>query len=436
MKTLFLDCGMGAAGDMFQSALVSLLSKEEQESFINKINNIGIEGVKVFLGDGEKCGIQGKHITVKINGEEEHSVDFHDHEHHHHHEHEHDGHHHEHDHGEHHHEHEHDDHHHEHHHTSMSDIEHMISHLNISDKVKEDVISVYKYIAEAESLVHGKPVNLVHFHEVGMKDALADIVGSAMLVEIIGADRIVASPINVGYGKVKCAHGILPVPTPATAEILTGLPTYAGRFEGEMCTPTGAALLKHYVDEFSNQPMMRIVKSGYGLGNKDFPAANVLKAVIGEDINKAMTDDQNKDKISELRCNVDDMTGEELAYTIEILLDNGAKDAFVTPVVMKKGRSGYLLTVLCDFSEKEKIANLIFAHTSTIGIRECVMERMILDRKEDIVNTEYGDVRIKKSTGFGVERIKAEFEDLKKISKKTGLSIKEIRKIVSDKGGF
>lgn len=412
MRILFLDCGMGAAGDMLQGALVSLLTKEEQESFVNRINNIGIHDVSVTLSDDEKCGITGKHVRVDVLGQEEHSHDVHEHDHHH----EEDYHH------------EHDHHHeHHHHHASMADITHMISHMDVSEKVKNDVINIYQLIAQAESKVHGKPVTEVHFHEVGMKDALIDITGVAMLIEELNVDKIVCSPINVGFGKVKCAHGILPVPAPATSEIIQGIPVYAGKFEGEMCTPTGAAILKHFTDEFSKMPLMSIEKSGYGTGNKDFEAANVVKAVIGN----SFEGDNYTDSVTELRCNVDDMTGEELAYAIEKILEAGARDAFVSEVFMKKNRAGYLITVLCTLNDKEKIAEAIFKYTSTIGIRECQMERMILNRTQRVVSTEYGDVRIKVSEGYSVKKEKAEFDDLKLIAEKTGMTISEIRELVN-----
>ena len=454
MKVLYLDCGMGAAGDMLQSALVSLFPKEVQESFIERINNIGIDGIKVSLSDDMKCGITGKHVSVYINGEEELSQDVHDHEHEHSHEHHHEHdhsheHYHDHDHShEHHHDHDHDhshEHHHDHdhehshdhehdhthdhhhHHTSMHDIEHMIKALAVSERVKKDALAVYKIVADAESKVHGKDVSQVHFHEVGMKDALADIVGVALLMEEIGAEKIVVSPINVGFGKVKCAHGILPVPAPATAEIIQGMPTYAGRFEGEMLTPTGAALLKYYADEYAYQPLMKIDTVGYGCGNKEFAAANVVKAVVGE-----VSDIEKRDTVIELRCNVDDMTGEEMAYATEVLLESGAKEAFVTPVLMKKGRSGMLLTVLCDENDKEKIASLVFKHTSTIGIREYTVNRMVLDREEVTVSTELGDIDTKVSKGYGTKRVKPEFESLKKIASEKGKSIQEVKAVALD----
>ena len=408
MRILYLDCGMGAAGDMLAGALVSLLSKEEQESFIKMINNIGVDGVKVSLSDDAKCGIAGKHFKVEIDGVEEHSHDVHEHEHHHEHEQEH-------------------GHHHEHHHHGTGpfpkELEAVAEKLNCPN----DIQKVYELLAEAEAKVHGKDVSEIHFHEVGMKDALIDIASVVYLMNKLKVDKVVVSPVNVGFGKVKCAHGILPVPAPATAELVKGIPTYAGRFEGELLTPTGAALLKYYADEFSYQPLMNVIKCGYGTGNKNFESANVVKAVLGE-----VTDELISENIIELNCNVDDMSAEDMAYATKALIENGAKDAFVTPVIMKKGRSGMLLTVLCSAIDKERFVSLIFKHTSTIGIRVKETERIILNRHEETVHTKLGDVRVKYSEGYGVKREKPEFEDLRKLAVENNISVAEARKIFYD----
>ena len=411
---------MGAAGDMLAGALVSLLSKEEQESFIKMINNIGVDGVKVSLSDDAKCGITGKHFKVEIDGVEEHSHDVHEHEHHHEHEQEH-GHHHEHGDGHN----DNDNHGHHHHGTDPfpKELETVAEKLDCPN----DIQKVYELLAEAEAKVHGKDVSEIHFHEVGMKDALIDIASVVYLMNKLKVDKVVVSPVNVGFGKVKCAHGILPVPAPATAELVKGIPTYAGRFEGELLTPTGAALLKYYADEFSYQPLMNVIKCGYGTGNKNFESANVVKAVLGE-----VTDELISENVIELNCNVDDMSAEDMAYATKTLIENGAKDAFVTPVIMKKGRSGMLLTVLCSAIDKERFVSLIFKHTSTIGIRVKETERIILNRHEETVHTKLGDVRVKYSEGYGVKREKPEFEDLRKLAEENNISVAEARKIFYD----
>ena len=401
MRILYLDCGMGAAGDMLAGALVSLLSKEEQESFIKMINNIGVDGVKVSLSDDAKCGIVGKHFKVEIDGVEEHSHDVHEHEHHHEH--------------------------HEHHHHGKGPFPKELEAVAEKLDCPNDIQKVYELLAEAEAKVHGKYVSEIHFHEVGMKDALIDIASVVYLMNKLKVDKVVVSPVNVGFGKVKCAHGILPVPAPATAELVKGIPTYAGRFEGELLTPTGAALLKYYADEFSYQPLMNVIKCGYGTGNKNFESANVVKAVLGEVIDELISEN-----VIELNCNVDDMSAEDMAYATKALIENGAKDAFVTPVIMKKGRSGMLLTVLCSAIDKERFVSLIFKHTSTIGIRVKETERIILNRHEETVHTKLGDVRVKYSEGYGVKREKPEFEDLRKLAEENNISVAEARKIFYD----
>ena len=408
MRILYLDCGMGAAGDMLAGALVSLLSKEEQESFIKMINNIGVDGVKVSISDDAKCGITGKHFKVEIDGVEEHSHDVHEHEHHHEHEQEH-------------------GHHHEHHHHGKGPFPKELEAVAEKLDCPNDIQKVYELLAEAEAKVHGKYVSEIHFHEVGMKDALIDIASVVYLMNKLKVDKVVVSPVNVGFGKVKCAHGILPVPAPATAELVKGIPTYAGRFEGELLTPTGAALLKYYADEFSYQPLMNVIKCGYGTGNKNFESANVVKAVLGEVIDELISEN-----VIELNCNVDDMSAEDMAYATKALIENGAKDAFVTPVIMKKGRSGMLLTVLCSAIDKERFVSLIFKHTSTIGIRVKETERIILNRHEETVHTKLGDVRVKYSEGYGVKREKPEFEDLRKLAEENNISVAEARKIFYD----
>lgn len=259
MKTLYLDCGMGAAGDMLTAALVELLP--DPSAFIAELNGLGLPGVEIVQEKAEKCGIAGTHISVKIHGEEEGG-------HHHHHEH---GHEHSHSHG-----------HAHHHHSGMHDIEHIVSGLPVSEKVKADILAVYGQIAQAESKAHGVPVQEIHFHEVGTLDAVADITAVCMLMEKLNVDQVVASPVHVGSGHVHCAHGILPVPAPATATILQGVPIYGGGVKGELCTPTGAALLKHFVSMFGNMPVMTVSAIGYGMGKKDFAAANCLRAMLGE----------------------------------------------------------------------------------------------------------------------------------------------------------
>ena len=267
MRTLYLECGMGAAGDMLTAALLELT--EDRQAFVDKMNHIGLPGVSVAAEPSVKCGITGTHMRVTVDGAEEESVDADGHEHHHGHEHTHDhGHdHHEEAHG-HHDDHDHDHGHGHHHHASVKDIDGIIGSLDVSEKVRADARAVYALIADAESRVHGRPVTEIHFHEVGTMDAVADVVGVCLLMEMLSPDQVIASPVHTGSGHVHCAHGILPVPAPATALILEGIPSYGGQVKGELCTPTGAALLKHFVSRFGDRPVMTVEAVGYGMGKR------------------------------------------------------------------------------------------------------------------------------------------------------------------------
>ena len=377
MKTLYLECNMGAAGDMLMAALLELHS--DPDGFLHRLNHIGIPGVVVSAVESVKCGIIGTHIMVLVNGQEEITEDVHEHFHQmsaghdHSHNHSHD------------HSHTHDG---DHSHGGMHDIAHLISHLDVPDKVKRDTLAVYQLIAEAESCAHGVPVFEVHFHEVGNLDAVADIVGVCMLLEELAPEQILASPVHVGSGQVKCTHGILPVPAPATAYILQGVPMYGGRIRGELCTPTGAALLRYFATSFGDMPIMCLQKIGYGMGKKDFESANCVRAFVGE------TESHAKE-VTELICNIDDMTPESIAFAQQLLFDEGALDVYTTAIGMKKGRTGILFTCMCKSDETEKFVSLIFKHTTTLGMRETVSRRHTLSRGVGITDTKYGPVRIK-----------------------------------------
>jgi len=339
-----------------------------------------------------KCGILGTHVTVKVHGHEEH-------------------------------EHSHDDHHHEHSHahSSLHDIEHILRHMHISDKIRQDVLAVYNLIADAESKTHGVPVSEIHFHEVGNLDAIADVTAVCILMEKLSPNKVIVSPIHVGSGHVHCAHGILPVPAPATAHILQGCPIYGGKIKGELCTPTGAALLKYFADEFGDMPIMSVSAIGYGMGKKDFEAANCIRAMIGET-------DSSKDVMYELNCNVDDMTAEQIGFALDCCFKAGAVEAFTIPINMKKSRPGTLIRVICKEDLKSTLIHTIFKYTSTAGIRETRVERSILTRSITEVETPYGTIRRKDYSGYGVERSKYEYDDLARIASKKMLSIEEILK--------
>ena len=378
MKQLYLDCSMGCAGDMLTGALLELFPNPQE--IVKELNALGIPGVTFVAEKSVKCGISGTHVRVLVAGHEEDE---------------------------------------RHHHSGMADIAHIAEHLAVSDSVRKVVLEIYESIAKAESHVHGVAVEQVHFHEVGAMDAIADITAVCYLMEKLQVSQVYASAVHVGSGQVKCAHGLLPVPAPATAYLLQGVPIYGGNIQGELCTPTGAALLKYYVNQFGQMPMMTVSATGYGMGKKDFESPNCVRAMLGEAQREA-------GDILELSCNLDDITGEAIGYAMEQLLQGGALDVFTTPIGMKKNRPAILLTVLCRPEDREKLIPMIFRHTTTLGIRENSLRRYTLNRRTETVQTPYGPVREKIAEGYGVTRKKYEYEDLARIAREHNLPLDEI----------
>lgn len=465
MKVLYLDCGMGAAGDMLTAALLELLP--EPDAFVERLNGLHVPGVEYVREQTQKCGILGTHVSVRVHGAEEAAGE--DHIGHAHHGHDaqddvhcvscdaHDGVNHVHDaaqavqdahhaqdaHVAAHHAQDaaqgaHDAHHghaaqdvqdaahhdhpaHHHHHSTLQDVRQIVSGLDLPEKVKRDVMAVYGMIAEAEGHAHGVTVEEVHFHEVGAMDAVADVAAVCLLMDELAPGAVVASPVHVGSGQVRCAHGILPVPAPATAFLLKDVPIYGGAIQGELCTPTGAALLKYFVSGFGDVPVMKLKAVGYGMGKKDFERANCVRAMLGE------TED-GEDAVYELDCNVDDMTGEAMGFAMERLFAAGALEVYTQPVNMKKSRPGTLLCVMCREADRERMVREIFAHTTTIGIREKKCGRYVLDRTTSRLHTPWGDVRCKTSQGYGVRRCKCEYDDLAKIAAEQGMGLEEVRR--------
>lgn len=384
MKTLYIDCAMGCAGDMLTAALLEL--HPDRDGFIARMNDaLGGKAVLSAKPD-RKCGVMGTHVTVLINGDEEGEPERH-----------------------------------HHHHTSVAEITEFIDTVPLADEVKDNAKAVYTHIAEAESRVHGHPIENIHFHEVGSLDALADVLSVCELMHELAPDKVLASPVNVGSGFVKCTHGVLPVPAPATELILRGVPIYSGQIKSELCTPTGAALLKHFAEAFVPMPVLRVERVGYGTGKKDFETANVVRVLLGE------TDEQ-KERIIELVCNLDDMTPEGLGFAMVELFKLGALDVYFTNIGMKKSRPGVMLTCMCRSDKRDEMLRCIFKHTTTLGVREYVCNRYNLTRSIDTVQTEYGAVRIKKAEGYGVKRSKPEYDDLAKLARENDTTIAEIRK--------
>ena len=401
MRTLYIECNMGAAGDMLLAALYELL--EDKSAFLDTMNGLGLPGVHLEAVPGTTCGIAGTHMRVTVHGEEEHEpAAGHGHGHAHGHDHAHP------------HEHAHA---HAHHHATPGHIAEIIDGLTLPDAVKQHARSVYDAIAVAEAKAHGCPVGEVHYHEVGALDAVADVAGVCYALYLLGPDKIVVSPIHVGSGTVRCAHGIMPVPAPATAALLASVPTYGGEIKGELCTPTGAALLAHFAQSFGSMPVLNVEKVGYGVGTRQFEQANCVRAFWGE------SQEGGNGEIVELVCNIDDMTGEALAFAGEQLLAAGALDVYSVPGTMKKGRPGHVLTVLCDVGKERELAQAVLRHTTTNGLRVRRCEKYFLTPGSKNVDTPWGTVRVKTAEGFGISHAKPEYEDAAALARANGLPL-------------
>lgn len=409
MKQLYLDLGMGAAGDMLTAALLELCP--HKDGIIKKLNSLNIPGVHYEREIMKKSAICGTHMHVIVNGSEEECGHEHEEGHHEHSYHEHS----------------------HHHHISMSDIGEIVSKLNTSEKIKKQILDVYNIIADAESRVHGESVSQIHFHEVGNMDAIADVAAVCILINELNIGKIVVSPVHTGSGFVMCAHGKLPVPAPATALILEGVPYYSDGLKGELCTPTGAALIKYFADDFSNMPAMVVEKTGYGFGKKEFERLNCVRALLGtafqcsEVTSECDNSCEKTDKVVELACNIDDMTAEEIGFATEKILEAGALDVYTISAYMKKNRPGTVICCLCHEDEREKFAKIMFKYTTTIGVRQYNCDRYILSRKIENIETDYGNVRVKKTSGYGVEREKMEYDDLSNIANKRQKSVFEVK---------
>ena len=396
MRTLYIDCGMGVAGDMLTAALLDLLDEQGQAEFLKEIN-AALAGKAVVTAEPDvKCGVRGLHVHVTIGGVEE------GHEHHHH-----------------------DGEHHHHPHSGIREIRALIDAMPLSENVRFHAREVFDSIAWAEAQVHGQDMEHIHFHEVGTIDAVADVTGVCLLMEKLRPEQVIVSPVNVGGGTVKCAHGILPVPAPATEILLRGKPWYEGEIKTELCTPTGAALVTHFADRFDNMPVLRTEKCGYGTGTKNFDRLNAVRVLLGEAAGEP-------DYLLELRCNLDDMSGEEIGFAMERLFDAGALDVWTTAIGMKKNRPGVLLSVLCRREQRDALLRCLFRHTTTLGVRELLCPRYPLERSFREAETPWGVVTVKRAEGWNVRREKPEFEDLGKIAREQDLSLREVRERIKD----
>ena len=424
-RILYFDCFSGISGDMTIGALLDL--GIDQDLFLAELNKIHLDEFEIEIKRGLKKGISGTDFTVHLT-HQEHSHEEHTHEEHTH-EHENDHNHHEHTH-EHHHEHSHEhEHTHEHYHTekphdhahtrNLSDIYKIIDSSDLSEYVKTASKKIFLIVAEAEAKIHAKTIDEVHFHEVGAVDSIVDIIGAAICVEMLQIDEIQCSDINLGSGFVHCEHGVFPVPAPATLEILKGVPVYSRNAKKELTTPTGAAILKALCSEFGSLPEFIIEKIGYGLGKRDMETPNVLRVIVGKK--------KSPSTLTMLETNIDNMNPEIYSYLFPKLLNNKALDVFVTPIIMKKNRPANILSVLCNEEMAGQLEEILFAETSTLGIRKYKVEREELQRKFKNITTRYGIITVKYAFRNGkLLKFTPEYEDCRLIAEKTNSPLIQI----------
>ena len=404
MKTLYFDCSSGISGNMTLGALIEILGDEDY--LLEELKKLNVPGYHIEISKKVKNGITGTYIDVIL---EEHNHS-HEHEHEHHHEENEEQHYHTH------------EHHHE--HRNLNDVNKIIDDSLLDDKVKKLAKNIFMRVAKAESKVHNKPLDQVHFHEVGAIDSIVDIVGTAILINKINPDRIISSIVNDGYGFIECAHGIMSVPVPATSEIFANSEVKFRQIDvdTELVTPTGAAIIAELAEEFTTLPAMVTEKVGWGIGSKDLKLPNVLKVYYGE------IDKPNEDFVV-IETNIDDCGGELFGYTQELLFKNGALDVFYTPIFMKKNRPAYRLTVACRRKDMYKLQNIIFRETTTIGMRYRFEYRTELEREIIEIDTKYGKIKAKKVNNNGEIYIYPEYESIKEVAQKNNVPLKDLYKL-------
>lgn len=470
MKILYFDCFSGISGDMAIGALLDL--GIEREVFLKELSGLGLDGYKIEIGTKTVNGIRGTDVNVILTESGQESVHEHEdecghrhgsegghghghegrhayecspdhghsseHDHDHEHGHAHDGH--GHNHGGH-------DHTHTHGERGLAEIEQIIDRSSLSENIKAFSKKVFGEIAAAEAKVHGKPINEVHFHEVGAVDSIVDIAGTAICLELLGVDRIYSSALHDGSGFIECRHGMIPVPVPAVLEMLkgSGIPLISEDVGTELVTPTGMGLIKCLASGFGNRPPMLVEKTGYGHGKRDIGRLNALRVILGESYDEktyqkeqnstsaAITgsgSDRHGDEVIVLETNIDDTTAEILGYTLVKLLEAGALDAFYTPVYMKKSRPAYMLTVLASSGAEDSLAEIILSETSTLGIRTRSVKRYCMERKTLTVGTPFGDARIKVASLGGIQKASPEYEDCRKIAESAGMPLAKAYSLV------
>ncbi len=392
MKVLYFDCSSGISGNMTLGALLEIVGDDNY--LLDEIKKLNIDEYKIEISKKVKNGITGTHVDVIL--EHQHEEHHHGHEHHHH------------------------------EHRNLNDVYSVIDNSSIDEKSKELAKRIFLRVAKAESKVHNKPLEEVHFHEVGAIDSIIDIIGTAILINKINPDKIISSIVNDGHGFIECAHGTMSVPVPATSEIFanSNIKFRQIDIDTELVTPTGAAIIAELAEEFTTLPAMTTEKIGWGAGSKDLEIPNVLKVYYGD----KDVQEQNE-KIAVMETNIDDCSGEILGYTQEKLFQNGALDVFYTPIFMKKNRPAYKLTVICKKEDILKLQNIIFKETTTIGIRYHFEFRTELERELIEIDTKYGKLKAKKVVNNGEAFIYPEYESMRDLAEKNNIPLKELYKL-------
>lgn len=401
MKVLYFDCSSGISGNMTLGALMELV--DDPDYLQKELKKVHVDGYHLHVSKTKKNGITGTYVDVHLEA---------DHHHHHDHDHEHEHHHHD-------HKHHHDHHHHD--HRNLFDVNKIIDEADIDLKAKELAKKIFLKVALAESKVHNETLENVHFHEVGAIDSIVDIIGTAILITKIAPDKIMSSVVNDGHGFIQCAHGMISVPVPATSEIFAASDVMFRQIDidTELVTPTGAAIIAQLAQSFGTMPAMKVNKIGWGCGTKDLKIPNVLKVLCG-------TIEENQDEILVIETNIDDCSGEILGFTMEQLFAQGALDVFFTPIFMKKNRPAYRLSIACHPQQLKAMQDVIFKHTTSIGLRYRREQRTILNRQNTAVMTPFGEVRGKVIDFDGSRYVYPEYEDVKAIAQKQGLSIRDV----------
>ncbi|NLT94014.1 MAG: nickel pincer cofactor biosynthesis protein LarC [Clostridia bacterium] len=381
MVTAYFNCSSGISGNMILGSFVAAgLDLEELKGVLK---TLPISGYEIVVKDVLKQGISAKHLDVKLLNKQQP-------------------------------------------HRHLCHIESIINEGKLPSEVKGLALKIFRKLAQAEAKVHGTDIQKVHFHEVGAVDAIIDIVGAAWGIYKLGITKVYSSPLNVGQGTIKCAHGLMPIPAPATAELLKDAVTYSNEVQGELVTPTGAAIITTLTSHFGSQPPLKVKQTVYGAGTWDLPIPNVLRLILGEEAGEVFGVDDS-DKAMVIEANIDDMNPEFYDYLMEKLFNAGAVDVYLTPVQMKKNRPGTLISVTSNLEDHSALIQIILRETTTIGLRMYPVDRVKLTREWQEVNTSWGQVRIKISKNKNkILNVKPEYADCKTLAEKNGVPLKEI----------